>query len=276
MRAYATLPLLLAIKGVSRLLFRFEVGWVGDPPPDPWDGIRILAILNHTSLFEPILAGAAPVGLLRQVARHGVAPIARKTARRPIVGRFFRLVARQVVPITRERDETWEEVLARIDDPEAMVVILPEGRMRRRTGLDAHGEPLTIRGGIADILDSVRDGRMLLVYSGGLHHVHAPGDALPRPFRTVRLKLESVPIAAYRAARAAEAAETAKAAVPAAAAQASGGMRNGFKAAVIADLTRRRDRHCPTRPHTSAIPPQDAARLSNTPADRRRRRPAPS
>lgn len=247
MPAGATLPLLLAIKGLSRLLFRFDVGWVGEPPDDPWDGIRILAILNHTSLFEPILAGAAPRRLLRQVARHGVAPIATKTARRPLVGRFYRLVARQVIPITRERDETWEAVLARVDDPEATVVILPEGRMRRRTGLDADGEPLTIRGGIADILEAVPDGRMLLVYSGGLHHVHAPGDRCLRPFRTVRLRLELVRIAEYRAARAAEGAGKAADAGEAA---------DGFKAAVIADLTRRRDLHCPTLPHTSAPPPR--------------------
>lgn len=236
-RIRLTYPLLLAVRGLSRLFFRFEVDWVGEPPADPWQGIRILTILNHTSLFEPVLAGAAPARLMREVARHGVAPIARKTARRRVVGRFFRLVARHVVPITRERDETWDEVLRRIDDPEAMVIILPEGRMRRRTGLDAHGEPLTVRGGIADILAAVPDGRMLLVYSGGLHHVHAPGDPFPRPFRTVRLRLESVEIPAYRAARRAETGAA------------------GFKAAVIADLTRRRERHCPTLPHTSASPP---------------------
>lgn len=247
LRTYATYLVLLAIKGLSRLFFRFEIGWVAEPPAEPWEGIRILAILNHTSLFEPIFAGGAPRRLLWQIARHGVAPIATKTATRPLVGRFFRWVARDVVPITRERDETWEDLLARTGDPEAMVIILPEGRMRRRTGLDAHGEPLTMRGGIADILEAIPDGRMLLVYSGGLHHVHAPGDRFPRPFRTVRMCLEVLSIAEYRTARQDE----------------GGAELSDFKHAVIRDFTQRRDRHCPTTPRTSALPP------ALRPADRR-------
>ncbi len=86
-----------------------------------------------------------------------------------------------------------------------MVMILPEGRMMRRNGLDSNGQPMTVRGGIADILDAIPDGRMLLAYSGGLHHVQAPGDGLPRLFRSIRLNLEAVDIADYRAARRAEA-----------------------------------------------------------------------
>ena len=88
---------------------------------------------------------------------------------------------RHVVRVTRRRDETWAEVLERLHDEEALIVILPEGRMKRRTGLDLDGNPMTIRGGIADIIESVPDGRLFIGYSGGLHHVHAPGDRFPRP-----------------------------------------------------------------------------------------------
>lgn len=227
MRSHLVFLLLLAIKGVSRLLFRHDVRWVQEPPADPWSDIRIIALLHHTSLYEPIFAAAAPNRLLRDVARHGVVPIARKTAARPLVGAFFRLVAGHVVPITRERDRTWQEVLSKVHDPRAMAIILPEGRMMRRTGLDAHGQPMTVRGGIADILLAIPAGRMLLAYSGGLHHVHAPGDRWPRPFRTVRLRLESLDLAEYRNRML----------------DVEG--RAGFRAAVVQDLTRRRDRYCP-------------------------------
>jgi hypothetical protein len=110
-----------------------------------------------------------------------------------------------------------------------MVLILPEGRMMRRNGLDANGQPMTVRGGIADILDALPSGRMLLAYSGGLHHVQAPGELLPRPFRRLWLHLEVVEIADYRAERQREATSDA-----------------GFKRAVVGDLERRRDVHCPT------------------------------
>ena len=225
MRSRAVFLLLLAIKTASRLLFRVRLEFVREVD-DPWAGLRVVALLNHTSLFEPVLAAVAPNRLLWQIAAHGVLPVADKTLARPIVGRFFRLIARHVVQVTRQRDESWAEVLERLHDEGALIVILPEGRMKRRTGLDLDGNPMTIRGGIADILESVPDGRLFIGYSGGLHHVHAPGDRFPRLFRRVRLGAEVLDIPAYRR-------ELRDRHGP-----------EGFKGAVIEDLTERRDRHC--------------------------------
>jgi hypothetical protein len=213
---------------VARPFWRVRVHWVGRPAGDPWAGIRVVCLLHHTSLFEWLYILAVPARFLWRVARHGVAPAAEKTVRRPIVGFFFRSLAAHVVSITRERDHTWKSVLARID-PDSMVLILPEGRMMRRNGLDAQGQPMTVRGGIADILEEMPGGRMLLAYSGGLHHVQAPGEGLPRPFRTVWLNLESVEIAEYRRAIVAR-----------------GGRGVAFKKLVVEDLERRRDALCPT------------------------------
>ena len=225
MRSRAVFLLLLAIKAASRILFRVRLEFVREVD-DPWAGLRIVALLNHTSLFEPVLAAVAPNRLLWQIAAHGVVPVADKTLARPIVGRLFRFVARHVVRVTRRRDETWAEVLDRLHDAEALIVILPEGRMKRRTGLDLDGNPMTIRGGIADIIESVPDGRLFIGYSGGLHHVHAPGDRFPRLFRRVWLGAEVLDIPAYRC-------ELRDRHGP-----------EGFKGAVIEDLTERRDRHC--------------------------------
>jgi hypothetical protein len=155
-----------------------------------------------------------------------VVPAANVTLARPLAGRFFRLVAGHVVSISRERDHTWDEVLARMEDPKALLIILPEGRMMRRGGLDKYGKPMTVRGGIADILQAIPDGRLLLAYSGGLHHVQAPGEGWPRLFKTIRMRFEGLEIAAYRQRLLAEADPT------------------GFRRAVIADLERRRDLYC--------------------------------
>jgi 1-acyl-sn-glycerol-3-phosphate acyltransferase len=228
MRSYVVFLLLLAVKGASRVLFRVRLSWIREAH-DPWSDLRVVALLNHTSLFEPLFVAAAPNRMLWQLAAHGVLPVADKTTGRPIVGRLFRFFARHVVPITRERDQTWTTVLSKIRDPRALICILPEGRMKRRTGLDASGNPMTIRGGIADILLAVPGGKLLLAYSGGLHHVHAPGDRFPRPFRRVELRAEAVDIPTYR--------EQLLALVG----------PDGFKTAVIEDLTRRRDECCPDR-----------------------------
>ena len=226
LRPFLVFCLLLAIKVFARLFYRIDMQWIGKVPPDPWRHVRLVAFLNHTSLYEPLFAGGAPNHFLWRIARHGVIPIADKTAERLLVGRFFKLIAHRVISITREHDETWDEVLARID-PDAMVVIAPEGRMKRSTGLDKAGRPMTVRGGVAEILESIGGGRMLVAYSGGLHHVQAPGERWPRLFKTIRIRLEALDIARYREQILAR----------------SG--HRGFKKAVIEELERRRDAICP-------------------------------
>ena len=227
MRSLLVFALLWSLKWVSRVFFRYRGSWAGIPPNRDWSQIKVLAILNHTSLYEPVLAGFAPTALLWRFARHGVLPVADKTARRPI-GIFFRFLARQPVVVTRQRDHTWDEVLNRVDS-DAIVMILPEGRMMRKDGLDSTGRPMTIRGGIADILAALDGGLMLLVYSGGLHHIQAPGELVPRPLRQIRARIELVDIAWYKTRL--------------------GGCEDieAFRAAVIRDLTARRDTLCPVR-----------------------------
>lgn len=224
-KSLITFALLVGVRTLSRLFFRLENEWIGGEPEDYAAGTRIVAVLNHTSLYEPIIAGYAPFNLLWKFARHGVLPVAEKTMRRRI-GLFFAFLVRYPIVVTRQRDATWDKVLNKVDS-KTLVIILPEGRMKRRNGFDSQGREMTVRGGIADILEVLPDGRMLIVYSGGLHHIQAPGELLPRAFKTVRCRMEMVDIADYRATVSATHPET------------------DFRGAVIADLTRRRDAHCP-------------------------------
>lgn len=234
MRAYLVFLVLFLVKVLARIFYRLDYRFIGDVPPDPWRHHRVVAILNHTSLYEALFAGVCPNHFLWRIARHGVVPIAKKTSERAVVGRFYGLVAQRVISITRERDETWSEVLRQID-PDAMVLILPEGRMKRASGLDSEGKPMTVRGGIADILETLGEGRMLLAYSGGLHHIQVPGQRLPRLFKTIRMRLEVVDIDAYREARMQE-----------------GGGPRGFRRAVAQNLEKRRDTYCPVTPESDA------------------------
>ena len=217
--------MLLGTKFASRLFYRFEVEWIGRLPKDPWKNIRLVLLLNHTSLFEPLFAGWVPNRFLKRVARNGLVPVADKTMLRPFVGRFFRLVANNVVPISRKRDHSWHRFVESIRTG-SMVVIAPEGRMKRNTGLDQSGSPMTVRGGVADLLKRIKAGRMLIAYSGGLHHVQAPGQRLPRLFKTLHMRVESLDIPAYRQMLAESPYER-------------------FKQAVIEDLQIRRDCYCP-------------------------------
>ena len=195
LRSALVFSMLISLKLVSRIFYRFDFQFIGPTPPDPWANLRLVAFLNHTSLFEPIFLGAVPNRFIWRLAAHGVVPAADKTTDRPLVGMVFRFVAHHVIAITRQRDDTWFQVLQKID-PDSMVVIAPEGRMKRENGLDLNGRPMSVRGGIADILHAVKQGRMLLAYSGGLHHVQIPGK-FPRPFKTVRMRIENLDIAEY-------------------------------------------------------------------------------
>jgi len=218
--------LLTSIMILSRIFYRYEDEWLGDIQAKDWGKLRVLVILNHTSLFEPLLAGFGDWRLFWIFARHGVLPVAEKTMRRRI-GIVFRFLVRHPIVITRQRDHTWESVLNKIDD-RSLVIILPEGRMKRADGLDNTGRPMTMRGGIADILEPLDSGRMLIVYSGGFHHIQVPGKSRwPRLFKTVRARLELLEIRDYKAGVLA----------------ASEGL--DFRKALIKDLTTRRDQHCP-------------------------------
>lgn len=213
------------LKVLSKIFYRQDFGFIGPTPPDPWAGVRLVVFLNHTSLFEPVFLGAVPARFIWRLAAHGVVPAADKTTDRPLVGMVFKFVAHHVIAITRQRDDTWFEVLRKID-PDSMVVIAPEGRMKRANGLDLHGKPMNVRGGVADILLAVKEGRMLIAYSGGLHHVQVPGH-LPRLFKTVRLRVENLEISDYIAEM-----------------MARGGPEE-FKRSVMKDLDWRRDHYAP-------------------------------
>lgn len=222
----AALPrflLLACIKLLSRACFRFKVEWVGRRPARPFREARVGVLLNHTSLFEPIFLAVFPWGWLWDVARRGLMPGADATLERPLAGRFFKLLVPRAVSVTRSRDRTWADFLSHVRE-EDVVLISPEGRMMRRGGLDKHGKPMTLRGGIVDVLERKSVGTMLLVYSGGLHHVQAPGEGFPRLFQRVRLRLEEIPLAGYK--------------------RAMGHGTPAFRANVLADLSRRRDLHC--------------------------------
>jgi 1-acyl-sn-glycerol-3-phosphate acyltransferase len=224
-RAWFVFCVLLTLKLVSRVFFRHKVRWIGKPLRS-FRRVRVVAALNHTSLYEFLYAGSLPVPLLWRIARHGVVPVADKTMRRPGVGTFFKVLGQNVVTITRKADETWEEVL-RLVGPNSLVVIFPEGRMKRRSGLDGDGNPLVVRGGIADIIRLTPEGHLLLAYSAGLHHIQVPGQLLPKPFRTLRLSLEAVNIPIYREEMLKRVGAT------------------GFRNVVCLDIQRRRDLFCP-------------------------------
>lgn len=197
MRALWVYTVLTVVKVVCAIFFRPKLDRTGEVPADPWSGIRLVAFLNHTSLFEPIFLPLVPQRFLWRMATHGVVPAAAKTTSRPLVGLLFRSVARHVVSITRERDHTWHSVLERIGG-DSLVIIAPEGRMMRRDGLDSEGKPMSVRGGIADIIREIPEGRFLIAYSGGLHHIQAPGEKRVGLFREARLRIEIVELAEYR------------------------------------------------------------------------------
>ena len=226
MKQHMIYSLLLGLRTFSAAFYRFNIQWVGRVPSDPWAHLRLVLLMNHTSLYEPLYAGFLPNRFLRHIAYNGIVPVADKTIKRPMVGHFFRSVAGNVVSISRARDHTWETFLSNIK-PDSLVIMAPEGRMKRANGLDLEGRKMTVRGGVADLLRTIPGGRMLIGYSGGLHHIQIPNQLIPKLFKTLHMKIESLDIAAYRDAM----------------------LRRygseGFKGGVILDLESRRDTYCP-------------------------------
>lgn len=197
MRSILSFLALLMIKGVSNLFFRFKVNWPNNNPNVPWKEIRLIVFLNHTSLLEPVYLGILPVSFLRILSKKLIAPGADKTLNRPFVGFLYKLLSPQMVPITRKRDDSWDNFMSSLL-PDSVIAIAPEGRMKRRNGLDLNGEKMTVKSGVVDVLECLDSGKMAIAYSGGLHHVHAPGESSFHLFQTLKMNLELLEITEYK------------------------------------------------------------------------------
>lgn len=198
MRRLIAFLILSFVKTTSWIFYRARSSWLDPVPDNPWKDIRLMVFLNHTSLYEPLFAQLVPFRYLWHLAGHFNIPGADITLDRPLVGRFWKLMVPNIASITRKKDATWESYLDSIK-PDDVVMITPEGRMKRPNGLDKYGKPMTVRGGVADIIMSMEGGAMILCLSGGLHQVQSPGQLFPRPFKTIRMNFSYIDIERYKA-----------------------------------------------------------------------------
>lgn len=222
MRVIMSFVILIIIKIFSKLFYRLELKWLSQL--QSFDKIRLIIFLNHTSLYEPLFVMAAPYFFLWRMARKMVAPGADKTLNRPLVGKFWRFMLPGLVSITRKRDKSWRKFLLAIEN-RSVIIIAPEGRMKRENGLDSSGKPMSVRSGVAEVIRELHEGRMMIIYSGGLHHVQHPGEFLPRVFKTIKANMEVLEIEDYKSQFC------------------SKGIQ--FRKDVVADLEERMQTHCP-------------------------------
>lgn len=199
--------------------------WVSTPPDKDWKNVRLILILNHTSLVEFVYTTAMPLTFLWQMAQRLVFPAADSSLQKP-QGKMLKLFAPRVASLSRKRDETWQAFLDQLaSDP--ILIFMPEGRMKRPDGLDKEGQPMTVKSGICELLPKFSGETMIIAYSAGLHHVMAPGQSIPRPFRKLAVNLEALDVDEYLASFADIEDERQR------------------RSAICQDLEHRRDRHCP-------------------------------
>lgn len=197
MRRLLAFFILSSVKVLSWFFYKAEYRWIDPKPENTWKDIRLMVFLNHTSLYEPLFVQIIPFHYLWHLSGNFNIPGADITLDRPIVGLFWKLMIPNISSITRKKDESWEKYLASIKKND-VVMIAPEGRMKRPNGLDKYGKEMSIRGGIADIIEKLDSGKMILCLSGGLHHVQSPGEHLPRLFKTIKMNLVSLDILEFK------------------------------------------------------------------------------
>lgn len=198
MRRLLAFLILASVKTMSWLFYRGRYKWLEPVPKHKWKDIRLMVFLNHTSLYEPLFSQIIPYSYLWHLAGHFNIPGADVTLDRPLVGTFWKLMVPNIASVSRKKDATWENYLDSIQK-DSVVMIAPEGRMKRPNGLDRFGKPMTVRGGVADIIESIDEGHMVLCLSGGLHHVQAPGQHFPKLFRTIEMNFSYIDIKEYKA-----------------------------------------------------------------------------
>ncbi|MGK0367697.1 MAG: 1-acyl-sn-glycerol-3-phosphate acyltransferase [Thermoproteota archaeon] len=198
MSRYISFIVLSTLKILSHLFFPLIMKSHRGSIQKDWKDIKFIIFLNHTSLYEPLFLAAMPWPLLWKVSKYMVAPGADVTLNRPIVGWFYKHLSSNIVSISRERDHTWVKFLEKIHVKNSVILILPEGRMMRKNGLDRKGKPMSCRGGVVDILNEVNEGKILFCYSGGLHHVQYPGKKIPKVFKKIFMDIEIEPVKSYK------------------------------------------------------------------------------
>jgi hypothetical protein len=218
--------ILCAIKSSRYFCYPTKITMIGTTTQKSWDTVRLVILLNHTSLFEFIFSTAIPVSYLWKMSNRLIFPVAEETLVRPVIGRILRLLAPRVLAISRRRDRSWEDFLTAIRKTDSILIYLPEGRMKRVDGFDKNGGAMTVRGGLLDVLQTFSGSDMMIVYSGGLHHVLAPGQIIPRPFQTIEVALEFSGVDGYLQSHQLDSAEI-------------------LKQTVARDFERRRDIYCP-------------------------------
>lgn len=202
-----------------------KLHWISPPPDKNWQDVRLILILNHTSLVEFVYATVMPTPFLWQMSQRLVFPVADSSLQKP-EGKMLRLFAPRVASLSRKRDDTWQDFVGQLES-DSILIFMPEGRMKRLNGLDKNGEPMTVKSGICDLLPKFTGENMIIAYSGGLHQVMAPGQVFPRPFRKLAVNLESVNVDDYLAGFAHIEDEKQR------------------RDAICRDLEQRRDQHCP-------------------------------
>jgi hypothetical protein len=198
MRHLLAFLLLALVKVISGLFYKCQLKWLTPVPINPWTkDIRLIIFLNHTSLYEPLFLQIPPFCYLWDISARASVPAADVTLQRPVVGLFWKLLLPNIVPVTRRNDGSWDHYVASIKK-EDIVMIAPEGRMKRPNGLDKFGKKMTVRGGVADIIMSMDEGVALICLSGGLHHVQAPGEHVPKLFENITMNISSLDIKTYK------------------------------------------------------------------------------
>ena len=139
---------------------------------------------------------ALPTKFLWRLAGNLSFPVAEETLKNPVFRFMFKTLAPNVVSLSRKRDNTWQQFKEGIKD-ESMVIIMPEGRMVRKNGLDKHGNPMSVRKGIAELVPRFSGEKILIAYGGGLAHILPPGSYFPRPFKKIELNIEFIDVDSY-------------------------------------------------------------------------------
>ena len=219
--------MLSSIKIFSHVFYKNVLKFTPEKSGNYYKDTRMIVFMNHTSLYEPLFCSALSYSFLWRLAFNNSVPGADITLSRPIVGFFWKLLMPKITSITRKKDESWDYYLNSIG-PKDIIMFAPEGRMKRPTGLDKAGKKMTVRAGIADIIEKLPDGNMVLAMSGGLHHVQAPGQFFPKIFKTISMNLVRVDIKEYKA-------------------QFTGSPRE-IKFKMVEDLQRRLETDCPPEP----------------------------
>lgn len=178
-----------------KILYRCSWTWIGKNSDRGFQDMKALFLMNHTSYADHMIFVLVPINVIYKMFWNARIAVAQHQVKN--FKGLLQYLENNIVPLSRQRDDSWNNYLSNAN-AKSIFVMYPEGTRMSPEGLDKNGKKVRVKGGVADILELLPDGDIVILYLDGFYEILGAGMKFPKLFKKVRVTAEVVDIAALK------------------------------------------------------------------------------